>query len=340
MSVATKIRVEPGRNRTWRKHREREDLAVHAHASLPPSRIAVTGANGMVGTELVAFLGIGGHRVLRILRRPSGRDDEIRWDPDSGLLDPRCLDGVDAVVHLAGENIAAGRWSASTRRRILASRTKSTSLLCATVAALERPPAVLICASAVGYYGDRGDLELDESAGPGRGFLAEVCRQWEAATQSARAAGIRVVNARLGVVLSPHAGALPRMMLPFRFGLGGQLGSGRQYMSWISLDDLVAAILHCIATRSLDGPVNMTSPLPVTNAALTRSLAIVLRRWAVFPVPAFALRLLLGEMADEMLLASTRAVPVKLAGSGFVFRDPELRVALTDMLGLDLRDFQ
>jgi len=317
----------------WRHRRTREDLAAHAREALEPSRIAITGANGLVGTQLAAFLETGGHEVHRILRRASGTAGEILWNPNAHAIDTNALEGIDAIVHLAGENIAGGRWSEANKQRILESRTEGTRFLCESLAALARPPRVLVCASAIGFYGDRGEAVLDETSAAGEGFLADVCRQWEAATAPARHAGIRVVNLRIGVVMTPLGGALAQMLTPFRLGAGGTLGSGRQFMSWISLDDLLAAVLHCIATTSLEGAVNATAPAPATNAELTRTLAEVLHRPALLPVPAFALRALLGEMADALLLASTRVLPRRLLESGFVFRDPELRGALADMLG-------
>ncbi len=330
--AAPVVRSMLGTTFAWRHRRTREDLAAHARAGLAPMRVAVTGANGLVGSDLAAFLSTGGHEVARIVRRPGPGD--IGWDPAADRIDAEALEGVDAVVHLAGENIAAGRWSDESKRRVLDSRTKGTSLLCRTLARLERPPRVLVSASAIGFYGDRGDEELDEASPAGDGFLADVCRQWEAATAPARDAGIRVVNLRIGVVLTPKGGALAQMLTPFRLGVGGALGPGTQWMSWISLDDLVAAVLHAIATPGLAGPVNATSPVPVTNAELTRTLARLLRRPAVFAVPAFALRALLGEMADALLLASTRVAPRRLVETGFVFRDARLDSALADMLGL------
>lgn len=315
----------------WRHRRTRQDLDVHARSGLAPMRVAITGASGLVGSELAAFLGTGGHDVSAVTRRPG--PGEIGWDPAAGRIDAEAFEGLDAVVHLAGENIAGGRWSADSKRRILESRTKGTTLLCQALARLERPPRVLVSASAIGFYGDRGDEALDETSPPGVGFLADVCRQWEAATTPAREAGIRVVNLRIGVVLTPKGGALAQMLTPFRLGAGGTLGPGTQWMSWISLDDLVGAVLHAIAAPTLEGPVNATAPAPVTNAGLTRTLAAVLHRPAVLPVPAFALRALLGEMADALLLASARVLPRRLGESGFVFRDADLRGALADMLG-------
>jgi uncharacterized protein (TIGR01777 family) len=317
----------------WRHRRTAEDLAAHARAALPASRIAVTGASGLVGRQLVAFLGTGGHDVYRVLRRTAGAPDEIGWDPAAGRIDSNALEGMDAVVHLAGESIASGRWTAESKRRILASRTEGTRLLCNTLARLVRKPRVLVSASAIGFYGDRGDSRLDETSASGDGFLADVCRQWEAATAPARDAGIRVVNLRIGVVLTPLGGALAQMLTTFRFGVGGPLGSGSQFMSWISLDDLLGAILHSVATQALDGPVNATSPFPVTNAELARALGAALHRPAFLPVPAVALRALLGEMADALLLASARVEPRRLLDTGFVFRDPDLDGALRDMLG-------
>lgn len=317
----------------WRHRRTRDDLAAHARTGLPPSRIAITGANGMVGGQLAAFLGTGGHDVRRIQRRADGADDVILWDPSSASIDAEALEGLDAVVHLAGENIAGGRWSDKVKDRILRSRTESTRLLCQTLAARTQKPRVLVSASAIGFYGNRGAAKLDEESASGDGFLAEVCRQWEDATAAARDAGIRVVNLRIGVVLTPLGGALASMLPPFRLGLGGPVGGGDQYMSWIGLDDLLAAILHAIATEQLEGPVNATAPTPVTNRELTRDLASVLRRPAVIPAPAALLRGVLGEMADQLLLASTRVEPRRLGETGFVYRAPVLREALADMLG-------
>jgi len=284
----------------------------------------------MVGRQLAAHLSATGHEVLRVGR---GGGSDVRWDPAARTIDAAAIEGVDAVVHLAGESIASGRWTTAAKRRILESRTTGTQLLCETVGALKRPPGVLVSASAIGFYGDRGDAALDESSSGGDGFLADVCRQWEHATQPAQSAGIRVVHLRIGVVLTPLGGALARMLTSFRAGVGGRLGSGAQFMSWISLDDLLGAIVHCIATPSLDGPVNATAPTPVTNAEFTRTLGGVLHRPALLPVPAFALRLLLGEMADELLLCSARVLPRKLLASGFSFHHGELRTALAEILG-------
>jgi uncharacterized protein (TIGR01777 family) len=289
--------------------------------------------SGLVGSQLAAFLGTAGHDVRGIVRRKSGAAGEVLWNPSGRIIDAGALEGMDAVVHLAGESIAGGRWSSESKQRILASRIDGTRLLCETLAGLSRRPRVLVSASAIGFYGDRGDVMLDENSAVGEGFLPDVCRQWEAATAPARDAGIRVVNLRIGVVLTPLGGALAQMLPPFRLGVGGPLGSGNQFVSWISLDDLMGAVLHCIATASLQGPVNAVAPAPVTNAALSRDLAAVLHRPALLKVPAFALRTLLGEMADALLLASARVLPHRLVESGFVFRGGRLHDALADMLG-------
>jgi hypothetical protein len=331
--AARAVRAMLERTFAWRHRRTREDLAAHARAALAASRIAVTGASGLVGRQLAAFLATGGHDVQSVVRRTTGASGEIRWDPAARTVDASALEGMDAVVHLAGESIATRRWSPETKQRIVASRTGGTRFLSETLAGLARRPRVLVSASAVGFYGNRGAAVLDESCCGGDGFLADVCRQWEAATAAASDAGIRVVHLRIGVVMTPLGGALAQMLPPFRLGVGGPLGSGAQYMSWISQDDLLAAILHCIATPSLAGAVNATAPTPVTNAEFSRTLGAVLNRPALLPVPAFALRALLGEMADGLLLASSRVLPRRLLGSGFVFRDPELHAALADMLG-------
>jgi uncharacterized protein (TIGR01777 family) len=295
-------------------------------------KVAVTGASGLVGSALVAALEDRGRRVVRLVRRNPDGDGEIRWDPAAGVLDPADLEGIGAVVHLAGENIASGPWTRERKRRIHDSRVDGTRLVAGAMAAMAEPPQTFVCASAVGYYGDRGDRVLEEDAEPGEGFLAEVCRGWEAAADPARERGVRVVHPRIGVVLSADGGALAKMLLPFKLGLGGVLGSGKQYMSWIDLDDLVAVILHAMDDGDLDGAVNAVAPEPVTNREFTRTLGRVLHRPTILPAPAFALRLLLGEMAEELFLASTRAVPARLRRHGFTFRHPQLEGALRHRL--------
>ena len=296
-------------------------------------RILVTGASGLIGSALVSYLTAGGHAVTRLIRaQPRPGQGEVHWDPEAGTLDPMVLQGVDAAVHLAGESIAQ-RWTPERKAKILKSRARGTRLLSESFARLTQPPCVFLCASAIGYYGDRGEEVLTEDSPSGVGFLAEVCRGWEAACAAAVQKGIRVVNLRMGIVLSAAGGVLPRMLLPFRMGLGGRIGSGRQYMSWIALDELVGVIIHALTCDILAGPVNAVAPHPVTNLEFTRTLGRVLRRPTVLPVPAFAARLALGEMADSLLLASARVEPARLAASSYAFRYPELEGALRHLLG-------
>jgi hypothetical protein len=307
------------------------DLARHAAVAAAPADVLVTGTTGMVGRSLAAFLTTGGHRVRRLVRRAPRNGDEFRWDPARGELDPAALDGVQAVVHLAGENIAGRRWSAAQKARILDSRVAGTRLLVNAMRAATRAPRVFVCAAAVGIYGDRGDEVLTEQSAPGAGFLAEVCARWEG--EARRAERVRSVQLRFGVVLSPAGGALARMLLPFQLGAGGRIGDGRQWMSWIALDDAVGAIHHALFTETLDGPANAVAPRPVTNAEYTRTLGRVLRRPAIVPLPAFAARLAFGELANELLLASQRAEPARLQQTHYDFAYPELEGALRHQLG-------
>ncbi len=306
--------------------------AAGVPARAGPTRVAVTGSSGLIGSALVRALEGAGSTVIRLVRR-APRPGEVRWDPAAGRIDAEGLAGVEAVVHLAGEPIAAGRWTAERKRRIRESRVQGTGLLAGALASLPTPPGVLVSGSASGYYGHRGDEVLTEDAGPGDNFTAEVAREWEAATAPAAAAGIRVTHVRLGIVLSPDGGALAKMLPVFRCGLGGQLGHGRQWMSWASLRDTVAAIRMALIAPALAGPVNVCAPEPVTNAAFTRALARALGRPALLAVPAFALRLALGQLAEETLLASTRMVPTRLERAGFAFRDPALGPTLERLLG-------
>lgn len=297
-------------------------------------RVLVSGSSGLVGKALCTALEKAGHAVVQLVRNDTALSEQaIYWDPDQGVLAGEQLAGLDAVVHLAGEPIATGRWSAEKKARIRDSRVKGTQLLADRLASLEGPPPVLISASAIGYYGNQGDAEVTEEAPLGHGFLAEVCRDWEAATKPAAEAGIRVVNLRIGVVLSSEGGALAKMLPPFRMGMGGPLGNGKMWMSWIHLDDLVGAILHALETEALRGPVNGFAPNPVTNKEFARTLGRVLKRPAVLPVPATVLRTALGDMADELLLSSVRGVPARLQDTGFAFAHPELEGALRDLLG-------
>ncbi len=301
---------------------------------MTPLRILVTGSTGFVGSALVPFLAAGGHRVACLVRTlPRQGKDEIQWGPGTGFIDAARLEGLDGVVHLAGENIATGRWTAEKKAMIRDSRVDGTKLLCDALAGLKQPPKVLVCASAIGYYGDRGDEFLTEDSAPGTGFLAGVCREWEAATQSAEQKGIRVVRLRFGMVLSPTGGAMAKLLPPFKKGLGGVLGTGRQYVSWIALDDLLGVIAHALTTEALHGPVNAVTPNPVTNREFTHTLGRVIGRFTLFPMPAAAARLVFGELADALLLASQRVQPTRLLATEYRFQCPDLEGALRHLLG-------
>jgi uncharacterized protein (TIGR01777 family) len=293
-------------------------------------KILVTGASGPIGATLLPLLASAGHRVTRLVRRPTSGADEIKWDPAQALAPDR-VSGFDGVVHLAGETIV-GRWTAGKKQRIRDSRVFGTTMLSRAIAAAASQPAVLVSASATGYYGDRGDQLLDEASPPGNSFLAGVCREWEASTTPAAEAGIRVVNLRFGIVLSAEGGALARMLPPFRMGLGGRIGSGNQYWSWVSIDDVAHAVLHALVHPELAGAANVVAPAPVTNAEFTRALAGALHRPALLPMPAFAVRAAFGQMGDELLLASARVAPSKLQASGYNFRHADLGPALQALL--------
>jgi uncharacterized protein len=296
-------------------------------------QVVVTGSSGLIGSALVSSLERAGHRVLRLVRRPPRGALEAHWDPAAGTLDPAPLEGVEAVIHLAGESIARLRWTAAVKARVRDSRVLGTRLLSERLAGLGRRPRVLVSASAVGWYGNRGDEVLDESAGPGAGFLAAVADQWERAADPARAAGIRVAHSRFALVLAARGGVLARLLPVFRFGLGGPVGSGRQWWSWVSLTDTVAALHHLIASNSLSGPVNVAAPAPATNREFARVLGRVVGRPAVLPAPAFVFRLIMGDMAEETVLASARIVPARLRASGYEFRHVGLEPALRHELG-------
>jgi uncharacterized protein (TIGR01777 family) len=298
-----------------------------------PQRFAVTGASGLVGTQLVAFLRAGGHHVVTLVRRPPNGPDEIFWDPESGAIDKDGLEGLDAVIHLAGVSLSSGRWTKGRKRAIRDSRVAGTALLAGALAGLAQPPRVLVSTSAVGYYGNAGAEPLTEEAPNGSGFLAEVCAQWEAAADPAREAGIRVVHPRLGVVLAGNGGVLTRLLPIFRLGAGGRLGGGRQYFSWIALDDLLAILLEAIANENLTGPVNAVAPDEVTNAEFTDVLGRVLHRPTLMTAPASVLRIALGQMADELLLAGQRVRPARIESLGFSFSFPTLEAALRHELG-------
>ena len=299
--------------------------------------VLVSGSTGLIGEALVAELERGGHRVVRLSRSRRG-GDAVAWDPAAGEIETGRLAGIDAAVHLAGESIAGenpvtGRWTAQRKARILESRKKGTRLLAQTLAGLPEPPRVMVSASAIGYYGDRGEEVLREESRPGRGFLPEVCKEWEGAADPAREAGIRVVHTRFGIVLSKRGGALGTTLPIFKLGGGGRIGSGNQWWSWVALDDAVGAIVHALSTDSLSGPTNAGSPNPLRNAEYTRVLGRVLNRPTFFPLPAPVARLALGQVADELLLASARVEPARLKETGYEFRYPHLEGALRHLLG-------
>jgi len=297
-------------------------------------RVLITGSHGLIGGALAAALRRGGHEVTPVVRSRLPGPGEAAWDPKEGTAGAAAMEGHDAAVHLAGAGIGDHRWTRRYREEVLASRTRGTTLLATTLAGLDRPPAVLVSGSAVGFYGDRGDESLTEDDGPGAGFLAEVVRQWEASTAPAEEAGIRVVHARSGVVQSPSGGALGRLLLPFRLGVGGRWGSGRQWLSWVHVDDEVGAIRHAIENADLRGPVNVTSPNPVRVGDYARALGRAVRRPALLPTPTVALYALLGrQMTQEMMLGGQRVLPAKLQASGYAFRHPDLDEALGDCAG-------
>jgi uncharacterized protein (TIGR01777 family) len=295
-------------------------------------RILITGASGPIGAALLGLFESQHMQVVRMVRGRARNDAEISWDPLAPLR-PATVAGFDAVIHLAGESIV-GRWTAQKQKAIRESRIEGTRHLAAALAECQNKPRVFVCASAIGFYGNRGDEVLREESTGGQGFLADVCREWEDATQAASDAGIRTVNIRTGLVLSPKGGALGKMLTPFKLGLGGRIGSGRQWSSWIHVDDMAGGIQHVMRTETLAGPVNFVAPNPVRNADFTKVLASVLRRPAFFPVPALALQLAFGKMAaEELLLASQRVEPGKLGATGYPFRFPELRAALENLVG-------
>ena len=294
-------------------------------------KVMLAGSSGLIGTALVRLLLDEGHEVLRLVRRAPAARDEVQWDPVAGTIDTEALAGVEAVIHLGGASIAGQRWTEAYKQEIRDSRIKSTRLISETIAQSDSKPAVFLCASALGYYADRGDEILTENSPKGEGFLADVTAEWEHATLPASEAGVRVCNMRIGVVLS-ETGELPRSMLtPFKFGLGGKLGNGRQYMSWIHVEDVARAFAFVLKTKSLDGPINLAAPNPVTNAEFTKALGRVLSRPTLFRVPGFALRIAMGEMA-QFALGSARLYPLKLAQSGFRYRWNDIEPALRDIL--------
>jgi uncharacterized protein len=297
---------------------------------MPSLRILLTGASGPIGAALRSSFQSRDYEVVRLVRGSPSSQDQVKWDPHAPLP-PESVSNFDTVIHLAGDSIV-GRWTAAKKARILESRATGTRNLAEALAKAAQRPRVFISASAIGYYGNRGDEVLREDSASGNDFLSEVCRQWEAATEPAGQAGIRTVNLRIGLMLSAAGGALQKMLLPFCMGAGGRIGDGRQWWSWIAIDDLVGAVHHAMKADLLHGPVNAVAPRPVTNAEFTRILALVLHRPAVFPMPAFAARLAFGQMADELLLASQRVEPAKLVASGYPFQHSELAKALEGVL--------
>ncbi len=329
------VRAQLTRMFAYRHEQLRRDLVRHAAVrDQPRLRFAITGASGVLGRPLAAFLTTGGHEVVRLVRRTAG-PGEVFWDPDKGEIDAAALEGVDAVIHLAGENVGV-RWSAERKRRIVHSRVAGTDLIARTIANLARPPRVMISASGVGIYGIENPDTVDETGPAGADFLADVCRQWEAAAEPSRAAGIRTVTMRIGVVLTPTGGALAELLPVFRRGVGGPVGTGRQVMSWISLDDVIAAIYHAVFDTSLAGPVNAVAPNPVTNAELAATLGRILHRPTFLRAPAFAVKALFGEMGSLVALGGQRVAAARLVGAGFRFDDPVLEPALRRVLGVPI----
>jgi uncharacterized protein len=296
--------------------------------------VLIAGATGLVGTALKLSFDEKGISVTDLVRTsPNIALPEVEWHPNQGEIDAEELEGFDAVINLAGESIAEGRWTEAKKKRIRNSRIQGTRLLSETLAKLKSPPRVFLCASATGIYGNRGTEILDENSAPGKGFLADVCREWEEATQTAAAAGVRVVNLRFGPIFSAEGGMLSKLLPPFRLGLGGKIGSGKQYMSWVAMDDVVGAVNFALENEALRGPLNIVTPNAVTNGEFTKALGKALSRPTIFSVPEFAARLAFGEMADEMLLASQRVVPKRLSEAKYQFQYPELEGALRHVLG-------
>ncbi len=328
------VETELKRFFAFRGRRIAMDMARHAAYRGPRLRVAVTGASGFIGSALCRFLTTGGHEVLPIVRRKPRRErGEVYWDPAERRIEGHRLEGIDAMVHLAGESLSRGRWTPVKKRAIKQSRIMGTRLVVAALNRLRRPPRVFVCGSAIGYYGNRGSERLTESSSRGKGFLADVCREWEDEAARASRSNLRVVQLRTGLVLSPGGGALGTMLLPFKLGIGGRLGTGRQYVSWIDHDDLVALIHHAIVTPGLRGPVNATAPHPVANATFTTTLGRVLRRPTLLPVPSLAVKGMFGEMGTALLLEGARVMPAAAVQSGFRFDFEGLGESLAHQLG-------
>ncbi len=319
----------------FRHQRTQNDLGRYfPYSNKGLLKIALSGASGMIGSELDLFLNCGGHLVRHLVRRmPKPDSSEIFWDPNNRQLDPNEMEGHDAVVHLAGENIGAGKWTKERKEKIRKSRVEGTRFLSGVLAGLRNPPRVLIVASAIGYYGNREEEALVEESPAGKGFLPEVCQEWEDAAEPARKAGIRVVHLRTGIVLSPRGGALPKMLAPFKWGMGGPIGNGKQWMSWICMEDLIGIIHYLIYSENIAGPVNATAPDPVRNIDFVKTLGKVLNRPAVLPLPGFGVKVLFGEMGESLLLESQKVLPGCLNKNGFSFLYPDLEQALRWELG-------
>ena len=295
-------------------------------------KVVISGSSGLLGTALSSYLIKKGFTLLRLVRRPEAAENEIFWNPLTGEIDSQKLEGTDAAINFSGRNIGLGRWTKKRKKEIFESRVNSTRLLAETLSKLKDPPHSFISASAIGYYGDSGAEFMNEGAEPGTGFLPDLCVHWEEATKPAMKAGLRVVQMRSGVVLTADGGALAQMLPPFKMGVGGKLGNGKQYFSWIDIDDYVRAVYHLMTSDSIQSPVNVASPEPVTNSEFTAVLARVLRRPAFIPIPGFVLKLLFGQVAEEILLSSSRVIPQILLGSGFEFKYPDLENALRKCL--------
>ena len=295
-------------------------------------RVLIAGASGTIGRALVHFLQTQGHDVVRLVRRPPSGVDEVFWNPGAGELDIGALEGVDAIINLSGENVAGGRWTGARRDAIFRSRVDATRTLVGVIRQLQRKPEIFVSASAVGFYGDRGGEILTERSRVGQGFLSEVCLAWETHAEGARKVGVRTVLTRFGVVLTPKGGALAKLLPVFRVGLGGPVGGGAQWMSWIGIDDVIGGIYHVLNQPTCDGPMNLVAPEPVTNREFAKTLGRVLRRPAIVPAPRFVLRGIFGEMANATVLASTRAVPERLLATGYQFKHSELEAALRHVL--------
>ena len=294
----------------------------------------ISGASGLIGSTLIPFLTTGGHMVHRLVRRPPVTSKgEIFWNPAENIIDPKAFEDIDCVIHLSGESIAEGRWTEKKKKSIFERRKKSNALIAETIANMKSPPKVFISASATGYYGDRGDSIVTEEDEPGSYFVSKICHEWEKAAEPAMGKGIRTTFLRIGAVLTPEGGALQKLLPSFQLGMGGKIASGNQYMSWICIDDVIGAIHHIIMDNNIEGPVNLVSPEPVTNRELTKTLGKVLARPALFTVPAFAIRLLFGEMGNELLLSSTRVKPARLLDSGYRFKFPALDETFLHLLG-------